>query len=230
MEMRLRSHPVAGLFTLTSIAFLLLGACSSSSSSSGGGADCASLCQRRAALACPNDSPEATCEMQCNQTIPACASQTNAYMSCIATAQFVCDSKTGKSTTQSCLSEALAFSVCALGSVFGGDGGVNLFGDGGFVVGDSSTGCVGNACSKGDVSGTPECESFCNKIRTACGPTASCNESFWCEIRPGECEASARARLACRGSDKGGTVMCTANGWSISGDQCPFTMPCGDGG
>jgi hypothetical protein len=232
MKMRLGSHRLAKASSLLIIGFFLVGACSSSSSNSGSGGDCTSLCQRRAALACPKDSPESDCEMQCNQVVPGCQNQNSAFLSCASTAQFSCSPTSGKSTTQSCVNEALAYGLCALGSI-SGDGGIGLFGDAGFNFGDSSTGqtCTGNACPPKDLSGTPECESFCNKIRTACGPNAACNESFWCEIHAGECAASARARLACRGSDKGGTVMCTANGWSIANDQCPFSSTDGcDGG
>jgi hypothetical protein len=224
---------LAKLSTFATLVLAPAWACSSSSSGSGGGsADCASLCQRKAALACPKDGSEADCETKCKQTVPGCEAQTNAYMSCVASAQFVCDANTGEATTRSCLQQALDFGFCALGSIGGGDGGLTIFGEGGLTPSDSGTvqTCVGNACAKHDIAGTPECESFCTKIRTACGPTASCNESFWCEIRSGECEASTRARLACKGSDKGGTVMCTANGWSITDDQCPFTMDCPDGG
>jgi hypothetical protein len=118
----------------------------------------------------------------------------------------------------------LGLGLLALVSACSGGESSPAGGDGGTLT------CVGNACSTGDVSGTPECEAFCNKIRAACGPTATCRESFWCEIRPGECAETTRARLACKATDMGGAVMCIENGWSITGDQCPFSSPCNDGG
>jgi hypothetical protein len=110
----------------------------------------------------------------------------------------------------------------------------NSSGTGGSAGGDGGTTstCIGNACNARDLAGSPECEAFCNKLRAACGPNTRCDESFWCRIRTGECEASTRERLLCMASDKGGTVMCLDNGWSIANDQCSFSSSesCPDGG
>src|SRR5689334_7295054 len=122
MEMRLGIHRRSRLSALMPLALLLLGACSSSSSSGGGSADCASTCQRTAALKCPNDPPEAECESKCQQSasFPACQSQANAANSCLATAPIQCGAD-GKSTTSSCSSEATGLAVCLFTALLTGD-------------------------------------------------------------------------------------------------------------
>jgi hypothetical protein len=209
-----------------STAVLAWGCSGDSSSGSGGTADCASICQRLAALRCPNDGTEANCESQCNQTlsIPSCQAQASAVTSCLATAPIQCGAN-GKAETSLCQTEGSELTTCLLAALSGGDAG--------FSFGDASTAeaCVGSSCPQQNLAGTPECDAFCTKIRTACGANASCNQSFWCAIRSNECEASTRARLACMASDMGGTVTCNQYGWSISGGQCSSTSTsCPDGG
>ena len=134
-------------------AALVLGSgCSGGSSSSGsaGVADCASACQRVAALHCPQDQPEATCEQSCNQPlVAACVAQTNAAFSCLATAELQCAAN-GKAATSSCLQQQGNLTACVFGALFSQDGGFSL-GDAGFSLGDSNPGtsCVGNACPQG---------------------------------------------------------------------------------
>ena len=180
----------ARILKVTAIAGVALvngSGCASSSGSggpaAGGQADCASICQRIAALNCPNDQPGA-CENSCSQPLVAsCAAQTNAAYSCLGTAPLQCGAD-GKAGTSSCGQQTADLGTCVVKALFSGDGGFS-FGDAGFSFGDAGTvqSCVGSTCPKDDLSGTPECEAFCTKLRTACGPTTSCDESFWCKIR-----------------------------------------------
>ena len=96
---------------------------SSSGSGAGGPADCASACQRVAALHCPKDQPEANCEQSCSQPlVAACTAQTNAAFSCLGTAQLQCGAD-GKAATSSCVQQEAELATCVFGALFSGDGG-----------------------------------------------------------------------------------------------------------
>jgi hypothetical protein len=66
-----------------------------------------------------------------------------------------------------------------------------------------------------NVVNSPECDAFCNKIASLGCPDARCDRYFWCAVSPGQCEASARAQLACQAQNN--MFMCTTNGWSAIG-------------
>jgi hypothetical protein len=81
--------------------------------------------------------------------------------------------------------------------------------------------------------GTPECDAWCARVTALnCGGEAmTCNASFWCEVREGDCLESTRAHLQCEAEQ--GTFQCQGTGWSVSSgcslfrDLCPAS---GDAG
>jgi hypothetical protein len=97
------------------------------------------------------------------------------------------------------------------GAATGGSGG------GGGSAGVGGSGGAGGAGGTADVSTSPECDAYCNKITTMCAG-ATCDRAFSCRIRAGDCAASTRAYLKCTVDT--GTWACSAGGFSVL-STCP---------
>jgi hypothetical protein len=109
------------LCAFTLFALIAQLSCSSGSASPGstGTGSCQSVCDKAAALACPNEDLT-TCAAECEADLngsPQCSSQSSSYLGCITTLQLYCDADgevafDEDTLLDKCGSQAMAFAGC----------------------------------------------------------------------------------------------------------------------